>query len=198
MPAVLRQPEGQAELVQPARHSIEHTDNPNRAHKSRTESEAKSMATQVNPLEEHAASAKAGRRGSKTKEQQAEHAAPAETDFPPLARKQTHNRSLTLLENQADAPVRGSYLREKDGYDALVSRAKGNFATRTSSPTSTGLHAQSRCKEGETRQDAILRAKKEYCAARQEHTAHHREMAKTMLASKINCLNSEYPGIRFH
>ena len=50
---------GQAELVQPARHSIEHTENPNRAHESRTESEAKSMATQVNPLEEHAAGARA-------------------------------------------------------------------------------------------------------------------------------------------
>ena len=35
---------GQAELVQPARHSIGHTNNPNRAHESRTESEAKSMA----------------------------------------------------------------------------------------------------------------------------------------------------------
>jgi hypothetical protein len=50
---------------------------------------------------------------------------------------------------------------------------------------------------GETRQDAILRAKREYCASRQEHTAHHREIAKTMLASKINCLNDKYPRDSF-
>jgi hypothetical protein len=69
LPAVLRKPVGRWNSS--ARHSIEHTDNPNRAHESRTESEAKSMATQVNPLEEYAAGTKAGRRGSKAKEQQA-------------------------------------------------------------------------------------------------------------------------------
>ena len=79
----------------------------------------------------------------------------------------------------------------------LSLQSKRQFATRTLSPTSTGLPARIEAKDGESRQDAILRAKKEYCAARQEHTAHHREMAKTMLASKINCLNSEYPRNSF-
>ena len=187
---------GQAELVQPARHSIEHTDNPNRAHKSRTESEAKSMATQVNPLEDPAPSAKAGRRGSKAKEQQAEYAAPSDTDFPDAGQEADPQQELDTLENQADAPVRGSYLREKDGYDALSPEQKAvcdkdfeSYLDRLTRPIEV--------KEGETRQDAIQRAKEEYCAARQEHTAHHREMAKTMLASKINCLNSEYPRNSF-
>jgi hypothetical protein len=187
---------GQAELVQPARHSIEHTDNPNRAHESRTESEAKSMATQVNPLEEHAAGAKAGRRVSKAKEQQVEQTAPADTDFPYAGQEASPQQELDTLDKQADAPVRGSYLREKDGYDALSPEQKAacdkdfnSYLDRFTSP----LEA----KVGETREDAILRAKKEYCVARQEHTAHHREMAKTMLASKINCLNSEYPRNSF-
>ena len=180
----------------PARYSIEHTDNPNRAHESRTESEARSMATQVNSLEERAASAKAGRRNSRARQQQAEQAAPADTDFPFAGQGTDPQQELDTLENQAEAPVRGSYLREKDGYDALSPEQKAacdkdfnSYLDRFTSP----LEA----KVGETRQDAILRAKKEYCAARQEHTAHHREMAKTMLASKINCLNSEYPRNSF-
>lgn len=185
-----------AEPVLPARYCIEHTDNPNRAHHARTESEAKSMATQVTPLEEHAAGAKAGRRGSTAKEQQAEHTAPANTHFPYAGQEAYPQQELDTLESQADAPVRGSYLREKDGYDALSPEQKAvcdkdfnSYLDRFTSP----LEA----KVGETRQDAILRAKKEYCAARQEHTAHHREIAKTMLASKINCLNSEYPRNSF-
>jgi len=154
------------------------------------------MATQVNPLEEHAAGTKAGRRGSKAKEQQVEQTAPAETDFPYAGQEASPQQELDTLDRQADAPVRGSYLREKDGYDALSPEQKAacdkdfnSYLDRFTSP----LEA----KVGETREDAILRAKKEYCSARQEHTAHHREMAKTMLASKINCLNSEYPRNSF-
>jgi hypothetical protein len=52
-------------------------------------------------------------------------------------------------------------------------------------------------RDGETREDAVLRAKHEYCDARQEHTAHHRQLAKTMLASKMNCLNDKYPRDSF-
>jgi len=154
------------------------------------------MATQVNPLEEHAPSAKPGRRSSKTKEYQAEKTAPSEADFPSAGQEADPQQELDTLENQADAPVRGSYLREKDGYDALSPEQKAvcdkdfeSYLDRLTRPIEV--------KEGETKQDAIQRAKKEYCAARQEHTAHHREMAKTMLASKINCLNSEYPRNSF-
>jgi hypothetical protein len=154
------------------------------------------MATQVYPLEEHAAGTKAGRRGSKAKEQQVEQTAPADTDFPYAGQEASPQQELDTLDKQADAPVRGSYLREKDGYDALSPEQKAacdkdfnSYLDRFTSP----LEA----KVGETREDAILRAKKEYCVARQEHTAHHREMAKTMLASKINCLNSEYPRNSF-
>jgi len=154
------------------------------------------MATQVNSLETAAASAKPGRRNSKAKEKQAEQAAPSETEFPPTAEEGNPQQELDTLENQADAPVRGSYLREKDGYDALSPEQKAtcdkDFQAYLDRLTRT-IEAQ----EGETKQDAILRAKKEYCAARQEHTAHHREMAKTMLASKINCLNSKYPRNSF-
>src|ERR1035441_6641069 len=70
-------------------------------------------------------------------------------------------------------------------------------AWKVYSKTGNALVRPIEAKDGESRQDAILRAKKEYCVARQEHTAHHREMAKTMLASKINCLNSEYPRNSF-
>jgi hypothetical protein len=154
------------------------------------------MATLVNTLEEHAAGAKAGRRSSKAKEKQAEYTAPADTDFPYAGQEADPQQELDTLENQADAPVRGSYLREKDGYDALSPEQKAacdkdfnSYLDRFTSP----LEA----KVGESREDAILRARKEYCAARQGHTAHHREMAKTMLASKINCLNTEYPRNSF-
>src|ERR1039457_1818532 len=125
------------------------------------------MATQVNPLEEHAASVKAGRRGSKTKELHAEHAAPAETDFPPASQEADPQQELDALESQADAPVRESYLREKDGYDALSPEQKAtcdkdfeSYLDRLTRPIEV--------KEGETRKDAIQRAKEEYCAARQE------------------------------
>ena len=154
------------------------------------------MATQLNPLEEHAAGANAGRRGSKAKGQQVEQTTPAETDFPYTAQDADPQQELDTLENQAEAPVRGSYLREKGGYDALSPEQKlacdkdfNSYLNRFTSPLES--------KVGETREEAILRAKREYCAARQEHTAHHREMAKTMLASKINCLNSEYPRNSF-
>jgi hypothetical protein len=154
------------------------------------------MATQVNPLEAPAPSAKPGRRGSKTKEHEAEQVAPSDTDFPYAGQEADPQQELDTLENQADAPVRGSYLREKDGYDALSPEQKAvcdkdfeSYLDRLTRPIEV--------KEGETRQDAIQRAKEEYCAARQEHTAHHREMAKVMLASKINCLNSEYPRNSF-
>jgi len=154
------------------------------------------MATQVNPLEEHAAGAKVGRRGSKRKEQQAEQQAPAGTDFSYAGQESDPQQDLDTLENQADAPVQGSYLREKNGYDALSPEQKTacdkdfeSYLGRLTRPIDA--------RDGETRQDIIPRAKKEYCAVRQEHTAHHREMAKTMLASKINCLNSEYPRNSF-
>jgi hypothetical protein len=154
------------------------------------------MATQVNSLEAPAANAKPGRRGSKAKERQAEQPAPSETEFPSTAEEANPQQELDTLENQADAPVRGSYLREKDGYDALSPEQKAtcdkDFQTHLDR-----LTRPIEAKDGETKQDVMLRAKKEYCAARQEHTTHHREMAKTMLASKINCLNSQYPRNSF-
>ena len=154
------------------------------------------MATQVSPLEAPAPSAKPGRRNSKTKEHQPEQVAPSDTDFPYAGQEADPQQELDTLENQAEAPVRGSYLREKDGYNALSPEQKAvcdkdfeSYLDRLTRPIEV--------KEGETRQDAIQRAKEEYCAARQEHTTHHREMAKVMLASKINCLNSEYPRNSF-
>jgi hypothetical protein len=59
-------------VLNPARHTIEHNLNLNRAQESRTESDAKSMATQVAPLETSEKTPKPGRRSSKTKEQEPE------------------------------------------------------------------------------------------------------------------------------
>jgi hypothetical protein len=100
------------------------------------------------------------------------------------------------LENQAEAPQKGSYLREKDGYDALSPEQKA------ACDKDFQMHLDRRTRpievrDGETRDDAILRTEHEYCAARQEHTAHHRQLAKTMLASKMNCLNDKYPRDSF-
>ena len=54
-------------VLNPARHTIEHNHNLNRAQDSRTESDAKSMATQVVPLETDEKTSKPGRRSSKAK-----------------------------------------------------------------------------------------------------------------------------------
>ena len=183
-------------VLNPARHTIEHNHNLNRAQDSRTESDAKSMATQVVPLETVEQTSKPGRRSSKAKEQELEHVAspePAATSTIQVANPQ---QELDALENQAEAPTKGSYLREKDGYDALSPEQKAvcdrDFQThldRRTRPIDV--------RDGETKEDAVLRTKHEYCAARQEHTAHHRQLAKTMLASKINCLNDKYPRDSF-
>jgi hypothetical protein len=183
-------------VLNPTRHTIEHNHNLNRAHESRTESDAKSMATQVVPLETVQQTSKPGRRSSKAREQEPEQVASPEHSATSTIQGTNPQQELDALENQAEAPTKGSYLREKDGYDALSPEQKAvcdkdfnSYLDRFTSP----LEAQ----VGETREDAILRAKKEYCAARQEHTAHHREIAKTMLASKINCLNDKYPRDSF-
>jgi hypothetical protein len=183
-------------VLNPARHTIEHNHNLNRAHESRTESDAKSMATQVVPLETDEKTSKPGRRSSRAKEQEPEHIASPEAAAASTIQETNPQQELDALENQAEAPTKGSYLREKDGYDALSPVQKAacdkdfnSYLDRFTSPLEALV--------GETRQDAILRAKTEYCAARQEHTAHHREIAKTMLASKINCLNDRYPRDSF-
>ena len=183
-------------VLNPARHTIEHNHNLNRAQESRTESDAKSMATQVVPLETVEQTSKPGRRSSKAKEQEPEQVASPETAAASTIQGANPQQELDALENQAEAPTKGSYLREKDGYDALSPEQKtacdkdfNSYLDRFTSPLEAMV--------GETRQDAILRAKTEYCAARQEHTAHHREIAKTMLASKINCLNDKYPRDSF-
>ena len=58
-------------VLNPARYTIEHNPNLNRAQETRTESDAKSMATQVVPLETDEKTSKPGRRSSKAKEQEA-------------------------------------------------------------------------------------------------------------------------------
>jgi hypothetical protein len=183
-------------VLNPARYTIEHNHNLNRAQETRTESDAKSMATQVVPLETVEQTSKPGRRSSKAKEQEPEHIASPEAAAASTIQETNPQQELDALENQAEAPTKGSYLREKDGYDALSPVQKAacdkdfnSYLDRFTSPLEALV--------GETRQDAILRAKTEYCAARQEHTAHHREIAKTMLASKINCLNDRYPRDSF-
>jgi hypothetical protein len=183
-------------VLNPARHTIEHNHNLNRAQDSRTESDAMSMATQVVPLETVQQTSKPGRRSPKAREQEPEQVASQEPSATSTIQGADPQQELDALENQAEAPTKGSYLREKDGYDALSPEQKAacdkdfnSYLDRFTSPLEAMV--------GETRQDAILRAKTEYCAARQEHTAHHREIAKTMLASKINCLNDKYPRDSF-
>jgi hypothetical protein len=183
-------------VLNPARYTIEHNHNLNRAQDSRTESDAKSMATQVVPLETDEKTSKPGRRSSKAKEQEPEQVASPEPAAASTIQGADPQQELDALENQAEAPTKGSYLREKDGYDALSPEQKAvcdrDFQThldRRTRPIDV--------RDGETREDAVLRTKHEYCAARQEHTAHHRQLAKTMLASKINCLNDKYPRDSF-
>ena len=154
------------------------------------------MATQVAPLETDEKTTKPGRRSSRTKEQEPEQVVSPEPAAASTIQGADPQQELDALENQAEAPTKGSYLREKDGYDALSPEQKAvcdrDFQThldRRTRPIDV--------RDGETREDAVLRAKHEYCAARQEHTAHHRQLAKTMLASKINCLNDKYPRDSF-
>jgi hypothetical protein len=154
------------------------------------------MATQVVPLETDEKTSKPGRRSSKAKEQEPEQVAPPEPVAASTIQGADPQQELDALENQAEAPTKGSYLREKDGYDALSPEQKAvcdrDFQThldRRTRPIDV--------RDGETKEDAVLRTKHEYCAARQEHTAHHRQLAKTMLASKINCLNDKYPRDSF-
>ena len=181
-------------VLNPARHTIEH--NLNRAQESRTESDAKSMATQVAPLETSEKTPKPGRRSSKTKEQEPEQVVSPEPAAASTTQGTDAQHELDALENQAEAPQIGSYLREKGGYDALSPEQKA----ACDKDFQTHLDRRTRpieVRDGESREDAVLRAKHEYCDARQEHTAHHRQLAKTMLASKMNCLNDKYPRDSF-
>lgn len=183
-------------VLNPARLTIEHNHNLNRAQESRTESDAKSMATQVATLETTEKTSKPGRRSSKTKEQEPEHVVSHEPAAASTIQGADPQQELDALENQAEAPQKGSYLREKDGYDALSPEQKA----ACDKDFQTHLDRRTRpieVRDGETRDDAILRTEHEYCAARQEHTAHHRQLAKTMLASKMNCLNDKYPRDSF-
>jgi hypothetical protein len=65
-------------VLNPARHTVEYNHNLNRAQDSRTESDAKSMATQVVPLETDEKTSKPGRRSSKAREQEPEQVASTE------------------------------------------------------------------------------------------------------------------------
>ena len=149
------------------------------------------MATQVATLETTEKTSKPGRRSSKTKEQEPEQVVSQEPAAASTIPETDAQQELDSLEKQAEVPQRGSYLREKDGYDALSPEQKA----ACDKDFQTHLDRRTRpidVRDGETREDALLRAKHEYCAARQEHTLHHRQLAVTMLASKINCLNDKY------
>jgi hypothetical protein len=154
------------------------------------------MATQVAPVESAEKTMKPGRRSSKTKEQEPEQF--VSPDPAPASPIQETDAQLELvaLENQAEAPKIGSYLREKGGYDALSPEQKAvcdkDFQTHLDRRT-----RPIEVRDGETRETAVQRTKHEYCDARQEHTAQHRQLAKTMLASKMNCLNDKYPRDSF-
>jgi hypothetical protein len=149
------------------------------------------MATQVAPLETSEKTTKPGRRSSRTKEQEPEQVISSELAAASTIQGTDAQQELDALENQAEAPQRGSYLREKDGYDALSPEQKA----ACDKDFQTHLDRRTRpieVRDGETREDALLRAKHGYCSARQEHTLHHRLLAKIMLASRINCLNDKY------
>ena len=149
------------------------------------------MATQVAPLEASEKTTKPGRRSSRTKEQEPEQVVSPEPAAASTIQEADAQQELDALENQAEAPHKGSYLREKDGYDALSPDQKATC----DKDFQTHLDRRTRpieVRDGETREGALLRAKHDYCAARQEHTLHHRQLAKTMLASKMNCLNDKY------
>ena len=98
-------------VLNPARHTIEHNLNLNRAQDSRTESDAKSMATQVVPLETDEKTSKPGRRSSKAKEQEPEQVASPEPAAASTIQGADPQQELDALENQAEAPIKGSYLR---------------------------------------------------------------------------------------
>jgi hypothetical protein len=149
------------------------------------------MATQVAPLETSEKTTKPGRRISRTKDQEPEQAVSPEPAEASTIQGTNAQQELDTLENQAEAPQKGSYLREKDGYAALSPEQKA----ACDKDFQTHLDRRTRpieVRDGETREDALLRTKHEYCDARQEHTLHHRQLAKTMLASKMNCLNDKF------
>ncbi len=173
---------------------IDHNEPSNRAHKSRTESEATSMATTIDAVvDAPETTSKRTRRASKTKE--APSAPAPETisndnaSSTPEAEAE-EQRHLAAMEKESGAPVKGSYLREGAGYDALSPEQKA------ACDKDFQAHLEKRTRpieqrEGESKEDALLRAKQEYCADRQEHTARHGKIAQTMLKSKINCLNTD-------
>ena len=82
------------------------------------------MATQVVPLETDEKTSKPGRRSSKAKEQEPEQVASPEPAAASTIQGADPQQELDALENQAEAPTKGSYLREKDGYDAFSPEQK--------------------------------------------------------------------------
>ena len=183
-------------VLNPTRHTIEHNHNLNRAHESRTESDAKSMATQVVPLETVQQTSKPGRRSSKAREQEPEQVASPEHSATPTIQGTDPQQELDALENQAEAPTKGSYLREKRRIRCPLSRAKGGLRQGLQL-LPRPIHQPAGSTGGRDQRRRHSEGQEEYCAARQEHTADHREIAKTMLASKINCLNDKYPRDSF-
>jgi hypothetical protein len=162
----------------------------NRAHESRTESEATSMANTDTVID--APVTKRSRRAAKTIEANEtpapseEHAAVEEA----ATIDNEEQRHLAAMEKESGAPVKGSYLREGEGYDLLSPEQKAVCDKDFQS------HLEKRTRpieqrEGESKEGALLRAKYEYCESRQEHTARHGKIAQTMLKSKINCLKTD-------
>jgi hypothetical protein len=128
--------------------------------------------TQVAPLETSEKAPKPGRHSSKTKEQEPEQVVSPEPAAASAIQGTDAQQELDALENQAEAPQKGSYLREKDGYDALSPEQKA----ACDKDFQTHLDRRTRpieMRDGETREDALLRAKHEYCDARQERDARH-------------------------
>ena len=174
----------------------------NRAQESRTESEATSMATNA-VIDAPESTSKRSRHNSKNKQEKTaqevhqpeEHQEMMNIEPEP---EQVHTedidaeeqRHLAAMEKESGAPAKGSYLREAQGYDALSPEQK----TMCDKDFQSYLEKRSRPieqREGESREDAVLRAKQEYCVSRQEHTARHGKIAQTMLKSKINCLKTD-------
>jgi hypothetical protein len=88
-------------VLNPARYTIEHNPNLNRAQETRTESDAKSMATQVVPLETDEKTSKPGRRSSKAKEQESTSSSSTSRRFTPSRASRTRiDKSPCILQRR--------------------------------------------------------------------------------------------------
>jgi len=183
---------GQAEFVRSTFHRAHRQSN--RAHESRTESEARVWQPKSSS---RIPCAKRETRAPRLQDQehQAErwlHPKPTSWNWPGSGPA----TGADTWRTRRMRPCAGRICGRKT--DTMLSlQSKKQLAIRTLSPTSTGSPRPIEVKEGETRQDAIQRPRKSIVPPARS-TCSSREMAKTMLARRSTASTPSIPGTPFH